>query len=139
MTAPAILTFHHLGLLTDQPVVAARRLQPAGYVPAKAVFDPLQEATVQLCHGPNGAGTVELITPASTNSSLGKLLRRRGDYMYHVCFEVPSLEEGLAALELDGEDRLTVVAPPREAVLFDNRRVAFYTVSGLGLVELLER
>lgn len=134
-----VLSFHHLGLLTDRPAVAARRLQPAGYVAAEAVFDPLQDATVQLCHGPGGAGTVELITPASTDSSLGKLLRRRGDYMYHVCFEVPTLDEGRASLELDGEDRLTVVAAPREAVLFNRRRVAFYTVSGLGLVELLER
>lgn len=134
-----VLCFHHIGLLTHQPDVAARRLRQAGYVAAESVFDPLQGATLQLCHAPDGAGIVELITPASDNSALRGLLKRRGDYMYHVCFEVPTLEEGTASLELDASDRLTVVIPPREAILFGNRRVAFYAASGLGLVELLER
>lgn len=133
------LDFHHVGLLTGRPAVAARRLQQAGYSPGEVVYDPLQQATLQLCLGPTGTAVVELITPDAGNSGLSGLLRRRGDYMYHVCFEVRSIDEGAASLEIEGEDRLTVVVPPRQAVLFGNRRVAFYTVSGLGLVELLER
>ena len=133
------LVFHHVGLLTDQPELAARRLQRLGYTASAAVFDPLQGATLQLCHGPAGASTIELVTPARTNSSLSGLLRRRGDYMYHVCFEVPTIDEGLAWLRLDADDRLVEVAAPRPAILFDHRRVAFYSTPGLGLVEFLER
>ena len=133
------LSFHHVGLLTDDPRSAARRLELAGFVAAESVFDPLQGATLQLCREANGTGMVELITPSAQNSGLHGLLKRRGDYMYHVCFEVSTLAEGERSLQLDADDRLIVVTPPREAILFDNRRVAFYAASGLGLVELLER
>ena len=132
------MLFHHVGLLTDRPELAASRLRGADYHAAEAVFDPLQGATVQLCHGPSGSPIIELVTPASSNAALGGLLRRRGDYMYHVCFEVPAIEAGLIALRVDADDRIVEVASPRPAILFNNRRVAFYSTPGLGLVELLE-
>jgi methylmalonyl-CoA/ethylmalonyl-CoA epimerase len=54
-----------------------------------------------------------------------------------LCYEVPRIDTALEAI------RGTVGAPrcvsePKPAVLFDGRRVAFYLMSGCGLVELLE-
>jgi len=134
-----VIFFHHVGLLTDQPETASRRLENAGYKPGRPVIDPLQHAMLQLCFGPPGAATIELITPERDNAALGRMLKRRGDYMYHVCFTTPTFEAGLATLADGDADRVSVVSPPTPAVLFDNARVAFYLVPGLGLIELLER
>jgi methylmalonyl-CoA/ethylmalonyl-CoA epimerase len=137
--ADSVLAFHHVGLLTDRPDTAARRLAKAGYQPGPVVFDPLQQVTLQLCQGPSGSATVELVTPLPENAALGKLLRKRADYMYHVCFTTPGFETALEILADGDDDRIALVSPPTPAVLFNNARVAFYLVPGLGLVELLER
>lgn len=135
----AQVVFHHVGLLTDQPEVAARRLSRLGYRSGTAVFDALQQATLQLCHGPTGSATIELVTPAPGNAGLSRLLKKRADYMYHVCFSAPSFDAGLQALADGADDRISPISLPTPAVLFDGARVAFYLVPGLGLVELLER
>lgn len=58
--------------------------------------------------------------------------------MYHVCFAAPTFESAIEALTIDSSERLTLISPPKPAVLFGNARVAFYLVGGLGLVEILE-
>ena len=134
-----VLVFHHVGLLTDQPQSAVRRLERAGYRSGPRVVDPLQQAALQLCFGPVGSAAIELVTPEAGNLALGRLLKRRGDFMYHVCFTAPDFETALQTLA-DGEaDAIATVSAPKPAVLFDGARVAFYLVPGLGLVEILER
>ena len=71
--------------------------------------------------------------------TLSRLLRRKDDYGYHVCFAVPSIEQGVRALDDGAPERVIEVMPPKPAVLFGGARVAFYSVPGLGLVELLEQ
>jgi hypothetical protein len=132
------LRFHHVGLLTDDPVLAAARLERLGYRPGDAVDDPLQQARLQLCHGPTASAAIELVTPLPGNEALARLFKRRGDHMYHVCFTAPSFEAAQTALSLREGDAVTVVSGPKPAVLFDGALVAFYLVGGLGLVEILE-
>ncbi len=134
----AALRFHHVGLLTDDPERSAARLRKLGYRPGRVVDDPLQQARLQLCGGPEGSAAIELVTPLPGNEALARLFKRRGDHMYHVCFAAPSFDAALAQLALDAGEAFTVVSPPKPALLFDNARVAFYLVGGLGLVEVLE-
>lgn len=132
------LVFHHMGLLTDEPELAALRMQQAGYRLGPQVFDPLQLASLRMCEGPADSASIELVTPHANNTSLRRLLERRGDYMYHICFAVSTFTAGLAQLSLGTDDRIVVLSEPKPALLFDNSLVAFYVVPGLGLVELLE-
>lgn len=138
MSLHGMLEFHHVGLLTDDPLPAQTRLQRLGYRPGRAVDDPLQLARLQMCEGPAGAPSIELVTPLPGNDGLARLFKRRNDHMYHVCFTAPDFETAQAALQLHPGEALTVVSPPKPALLFDNARVAFYLVSGMGLVEILE-
>jgi methylmalonyl-CoA/ethylmalonyl-CoA epimerase len=138
MMSRLVPRFHHVGLLTDQPELAVGRLARLGYTAGPEVFDPLQEARLRMCSGPGAEPRIELITPGPGNPGLGKLLKRRGDYMYHVCYEVDAIDDGVRWLQLDDQERLVEVVAPRPAVLFGGRRVAFYATPGLGLVEFLE-
>lgn len=131
------LRFHHLGLLTDAPQAAATALGLMGYRIAEPVFDPLQDVHLRMAEGPVEGSTIELITPASREGSLAKLVTRRGDYMYHSCFVARDVPGTLAALEALGL-RVVTVSPPKPAVLFGGKPVSFHSVEGLGLVEFID-
>ncbi len=92
------------------------------------IWDELQQAN--LCLLEVGGIALELVAGPVVAGLL-----RRGQLLYHVCYEVPDLEITLA--ELVG-DACRVVSPPKPAVLFDGRRVAF-VLGPTGLIELLEQ
>jgi methylmalonyl-CoA/ethylmalonyl-CoA epimerase len=138
MNSESKLIFHHIGLLTDDLPFAAKRLERLGYIIGVQIDDPLQKVTLQMCEPLIGGAKIELVSPKKENDGLFSLLRRRGDYMYHICFSAPSFKEAENILRLDGGDRIVLVSEPKPAILFNNLRVAFYLVSGLGLVEILE-
>ncbi len=138
MTKPG-LVFHHMGLLTGQPDLARARLRLLGYECGGSLYDPLQDVDLCMCHGSHGAPSMELVTPRQTNLGLSRLLRRKDDYVYHVCLTTPSFDAGLCSLGEGAQDRIIEIMPPKPAVLFAGARVAFFSVPGLGLVELLEK
>jgi hypothetical protein len=105
-TPSSRLAFHHLGLLTSRPEAAVRHLEALGYEMGEEVVDPLQEARLRLGSPGSGAGptlgpAIELITPLPGNVALARLLKRRDDYIYHLCYEVFDLKEALALLAVD--------------------------------------
>jgi hypothetical protein len=92
-----------------------------------------------MCIGTEPEPAIELVTPRPGNLGLWSLLRRRDDYMYHVCYSASGFEEALAMLSDDGQQRVIQIGEPKPAVLFGGARVMFVSVPGMGLVELLER
>ncbi len=82
---------------------------------------------------------VEIISPAEGPGPLDKLLSSHKDgLVYHMCYTCADLDGSLDALE--GDDRFNVrsIAPPTEAVLFGGKRVSFYLVEGVGLIEIID-
>lgn len=139
MTIAALpgIAFHHVGLLTDEPDAAADALTLLGYRVAEPVFDPLQGVNLRMAEAPGQGSHIELITPASPDSPLAKLVTRRGAYMYHSCFTVPDVQEALSGFVAKGL-RVSTVSTPKPAVLFGGRQVSFHSVTGIGLVEFIE-
>ena len=80
-----------------------------------------------------GGMRIELLQPDSERSPLNNILKR-GIGIYHVCHEVDDLDAELERLKAEG---VKVISPPKPAVAFGNRRVAFTMCQGL-MVELLE-
>jgi len=133
------LTFHHLGLALREEKQATAFLTDLGYTPGPRVEDPLQGVALRLCpHREMPA--VEIITPLSEENDgpLANYLKAGTAVIYHVCYECDALEATVAAWKNDGH-RVVALSEPKPAVLFDGRRVAFYSVRGFGMVELLER
>ena len=151
----SVLIFHHLGLLTSRPDSAADHLAALGYHLDTEVVDNLQKVRLRMGSPPGGgeasgshiktgegrcfAGgpALELITPLPDNDSLKGLLKRRDDYIYHLCYTASSLGQALGLLSASGAG-VTEISSPKPAVLFGGLEVSFYLIPGLGLIELID-
>jgi Glyoxalase/Bleomycin resistance protein/Dioxygenase superfamily len=132
------LAFHHLGLATKDSKAATAFLTGLGYRIGPMIFDPLQNVHLALC-AHDQMPDVEIITPAEGPGPLDKLLSSHKDgLVYHVCYTSADLDGSLDALESDGQLSVYSISPPKEAVLFGGKRVSFYLVEGVGLMEIID-
>jgi len=127
-------TFHHIGSLTVNINQAEKVFIELGFSFKDKVYDPIQD--VNLSFGRDASGILlELVEPKE-NSKVHKLLKRNGSGPYHICFEVDSICEQEKKLRELG---FICVNPPKKAVAFQNRLVAFYYNPAQGFIELLEK
>lgn len=125
------MRLHHIGIAVADIEEGARQLRRFydGQIAREsaAVHDPLQDADLQLFELQDGS-RMELLAGGPA-----KLVLARGLNLHHVCYEVQSVQE-----RIDEWYRLgaLIVSPPKPAVLFDGRLVAFVLTS-FGLVEFL--
>ena len=82
-------------------------------------------------------GSIELIEPLTTQTTVGRFLERNGPGLHHVAFRTEDLESELARLEAQGLEVINRV--PRLGA--NGHLVAFLHPSSTGgvLVELVER
>jgi len=92
------------------------------------VYDELQQASLCLVTTAEGV-TFELVSGKYTAGFV-----KKGIAYYHVCYSVPDLERTID--ELAGAGAMLFV-PPKPAVLFGGRRVAFL-MTRIGMIELLQ-
>ena len=95
------------------------------------VYDPIQEVTLVLLNV--GGITVELVRGKKVNSfifQVGKL------NFYHVCYETRNFNRTVE--KYNNTKGLIMLAPPAPAILFNNRRTAFFIKKDVGLIEILE-
>lgn len=131
------LTFHHFGLAVKNPQDAITFLTAQGYELGEPVFDPNQN--VHLMMGTHASQPhVEVIYAGQDNGPIDKLVQRHATgIVYHLCYETQNLDETLKQIEASGL-RVITVSPPKPAPLFGGRKVSFYNVMGMGLIEILE-
>ena len=133
---PSGLSFDHYGLAARDPEHAIRPLAYLGYTIGASIFDPEQNVNLIYCtHADMPA--VEVISPAGDDGPLNSVLKQAAVNIYHLCFRCANIDEAAAAMKAGGL-RVLPVARPKPAILFGGRRVAFFHVDGMGLVELLE-
>ena len=133
MPEQALGPFHHVGVAVKDVDAAAAQFQALfGAVLKSGIIDDANQQ-VRLRFVEIGGLRIELLEPAADPSPLDSLIKR-GIAIYHICHEVDDLDAALARLTASGAK---VVSPPRPAIAFDNRRVAFVMCQGL-MIELLE-
>jgi len=127
------LRFHHDGVATRNLDKELRQYELLGFRSEGPVFvDPLQHIRgLFLTLGPM---RVELLEPLDETSPIHSHLKR-GIKIYHhgfTCRDVARTTERLVA------GRARVVSPPKPAVAFQNRPVAFLLLASGLLIELIE-
>lgn len=131
------LTFHHLGLAVRNPDQARSFLAGLGYVPTDAIHDPEQNVNLFMCSH-QLMPEIEVIYPASEKGPVSGIVNRHTNgIVYHVCYTTEDLQATLLQMERSNI-RAVCVSRPKPAVLFDQRRVSFYMVDGIGLIEIIE-
>ena len=125
------MKFHHVGIACHD--IEASEKQLLGLFPnlissSKPVYDKHQDATLQLFETSPGI-YLELVSGKAVEAML-----KKGIETYHTCFEVADITLALERAQREGA---ILISPPKPAILFDGRKVAFLKTF-LGIIELLE-
>jgi methylmalonyl-CoA/ethylmalonyl-CoA epimerase len=136
LTRKAVL--HHLGCVV--PSISAVADAFAASISAswdgQIIHDPLQRARVAFFKPADARNPVyELVEPASHDSPVTHFLKKGGG-LHHVCYEIENLEAGLKEARGVG---FVIVSPPKPAVAFGGRRIAWICSRNRLLIEFLER
>jgi methylmalonyl-CoA/ethylmalonyl-CoA epimerase len=129
------MVLHHIGVVVrDLDAHIARMSELLGAeVVGSPVDDPLQEVRVAFV----STGTevsIELIQPANEDSPVSRFLDSGGG-LNHLCYAVEDLDASIEGLRGKG---CLVASPPKPAVAFSGRRVAFLYTRDRELIELVE-
>jgi hypothetical protein len=131
------LAFHHLGLAVREPSHARVLLEGLGYRIETPVFDAEQNVNIVMAIHQQ-MPDIEIIWSAGSLGPLDRMLEKHASgIVYHVCYVAEDLAASLASLAAAGL-KAFCVSPPTGAVLFGGNRVSFYTVKGIGLIEIIE-
>ncbi len=97
--------------------------------------DPQQQASVAFIgsHSTDDP-PLELVAPLGADSQVQRVLAK-GLSLYHVCYEVPDLEEAIEHLRANG---CLLVSGPTPAVAYDGRPIAWLYTPNRQLTELVE-
>lgn len=124
------MKFHHIGIATDDIPSLIEKLKKYFNIKniTDIVYDELQDG--KLCMITLDDGTnIELIS----GNIVENIVKKRR-YLYHTCYSVEDIDSTIKSLINDGA---TLVSDTKEAILFDNKKVAFL-MWDLGLIELVE-
>jgi methylmalonyl-CoA/ethylmalonyl-CoA epimerase len=136
LTQKAVL--HHLGCVVPSisAVAGAFGASMSASWDGQIIHDPLQRVRVTFFKPADPRNPVyELVEPAGDDSPVTKFLKKGGG-LHHVCYEIDDLELGLKEAQGAG---FVMVSPPKPAVAFSGRRIAWICSRNRLLMELLER
>jgi len=136
LTRKAVM--HHLGCVV--PSISAVADAFAASISAswdgQIIHDPLQQVRVAFFKPVDARNPVyELVEPASDDSPVANFLKKGGG-LHHVCYEIDDLESALEEARAAG---FVMVSPPKPAVAFGGRRIAWICSKNRLLIEFLER
>lgn len=129
------MKLHHIGFISHDISNTFRVFKDI--FGAKRVSDPfldkkqqVNEVLIEL-----GGEVIQLFEPVSEASPVYNFLRKRGEGLHHLCYEVSDIEKAIAEFRDKG---IEVIFEPFEA--FEGRRAAFISPFATGnlLIELVE-
>jgi methylmalonyl-CoA/ethylmalonyl-CoA epimerase len=126
---------HHFGLATDDLARSIETLRSLGYHVGEITLDPIQRVRVAFASRPEEA-MIELVCDVDANGPTHRIVSKTGNGLYHVCYEVDSLEETILKLRDRG---FLLRHAPVPAAACDGKRIAWMYSRYIGLIELLEK
>ena len=125
------MKLHHIGIAAENMedmIAYVQAMFPVKKI-SDTVFDEKQNGSLCMITLEDDS-KIELITGPVV---AGRVKKRQ--FLYHTCYETEDLNKSMADFIEKGA---VVISEPKEAVLFQLRKVAFL-MTDLGIVELLER
>jgi len=122
------MNFHHIGIATkdiDKTLDWLKNQFDILSISEK-VYDKNQDAYLQMIE------TKDINIELVSGNIVEKFIKKNITY-YHICYEVVDIDKAI----IGGGKSSLVISKPTEAILFNNRKVAFL-LTPIGIVELLE-
>ncbi len=125
------MKLHHIGVACRDITEGIEQLSRIHHIVERTpvVDDPEQEAQLVLLTLADGT-RIELVAGRPVETMI-----RKNIGLYHLCFEVADIQAEIDRLVSEGAK---LIVPPKPAVLFDGRAVAFLYVD-YGMIELLSK
>lgn len=126
-----MMRLHHIGMACRDIEAEIERIGRVHRIAEQTavVEDPEQDARVALLTLEDGT-RIELVSGPQVET-----LVRKNIGLYHLCFEVEDLRAEVDRMVAAGAK---LIVPPKPAVLFDGRNVAFL-YAAYGMIELLSQ
>ena len=131
-------TLHHIGVVVTSAEDSVSRFcnSLAARAVSQVIEDPIQKAKVVFLEpASSDAVKIELVAPTEPSSPVS-LFAEKGGGLHHLCYEVDDLDAELKNLR---ERKLILLRPPKTAVAFNGRRIAWVITPEKLLIEYLER
>lgn len=129
---------HHVGLIVrsiEESMPGYLRSLGATW-DSQIFHDPIQRVKVAFLNPGFGPEVqIELVEPVGENSPVRRFLETSNGGMHHLCYEVKDLEFSVRAARASGS---MLVRPPKPAVAFEGRRIAWVLSPERLLIEYLE-
>jgi methylmalonyl-CoA/ethylmalonyl-CoA epimerase len=129
---------HHVGFIVNsiEESMPGFLRSLGGTWDSRIFHDPIQRVKVAFLQPGLGAqAQIELVEPAGEDSPVRRFLETSKGGMHHLCYEVPDLDASLKEMRATGS---RLVRPPKPAVAFENRRIAWVLTAENLLIEFLE-
>lgn len=94
------LRLHHVAVVVADLDAAVSAYRGLGFTAPDCFEVPAQQVRVATFRA--GPGYVELIQPTDLEGPIARFMRKRGEGMHHVAYQVPDIEQALAALGAAG-------------------------------------
>ena len=127
-------TFNHIGVACNDINLTASFYVEAGYERTEEIIDPLQNVKVCVLTK-EGMPVVELLAPVDDNSPICKTLQKSGVSPYHICYNVPDMEQAIIELR---NKKFMPVSKPKMSNVFKSK-VCFLFNKEIGLIEIIEK
>lgn len=128
------MRIHHIGYAVRDIKKAADSFLNLGFqVSSEECFDEFRKVNILFMK--NNDTTIELVSPASQDSPVTKLLKREGPTPYHICYETKDVNT--AILELKKKGFIQLQKKAEDAPAIPGGKVIFLTSLSTGLIELL--
>ena len=126
------MKFHHIGYLTNDLRASSTDFKRLSYKKIKKpIIDNNLKVKIQFLKNKNNI--IELIKPSLNNYGLINILKKK-NYAYHFAYKVDNLEKKIFYLR----KKFKLIVNPIPAKAFNNKKVAFFTISDGFVIELIQ-
>ena len=126
------MKFHHIGYLTNSLRISTSNFNKLSYKKiGKPIIDNSLKVKIQFLKNKNNI--IELIKPSLNNYGLINILKKK-NYAYHFAYKVDNLEKKIFYLR----KKFKLIVNPTPAKAFNNKKVAFFTISDGFVIELIQ-
>lgn len=124
---------HHIGYAVKNLEKSISVFEALGYTAGEITEDTGRRVRISFLK--NGSDCVELVAPLGDETPVDGVLKSIGPTPYHICYQVPNMENAIAELQ---QERWIVTKQPEPAPAIDGARVAFLYHRWIGMIEIVE-
>jgi len=108
------------------------------YSKTSTVYDKEQDAFIKFVWFEDNSeqSCLELVQPGNKNQKLLNLISKKGDHLYHICYETENFD--LDYEYMKNRDAI-IIKDKKKAIALNNRIVAFFYIRNGLIIELLQK